>query len=126
MNAILERTSKEGIESDFGHEGDAVCNRLIFPMLALFMIGATDYPAVALAKQPPQMSAKIKALIRKEDALDERCRAPSGDANDHNCLLRGRILLKLMHLGWCWDSEKMDPIEADKHWMRCSEAHKVP
>lgn len=100
--------------------------RMIFVSLAFFMIGTLDYPAAALAHQPPHMSAKIKALIREDDALDERCRAPSGDANDHNCLLRGRILLKLMHLGWCWDSEKMDPIEADKHWMRCSEAHKVP
>ena len=122
----MERTSKKGIEPNFGHKGDAVRNRLIFPMLTLFMIGATDCPAAALAKQPPQMSAKIKALIRKEDALDDRCRAPGGDPNGRICLERGRILLKLTHLGWCWDSEKMDPIEADNHWMRCSDAHKIP
>lgn len=122
----MERTSKKGIEPNFGHEGDAVRNRLIFPMLTLFMIGATDCPAVALAKQPPQMSAKIKALIRRDDALDDICRAPGGDANGWACLERSRILLKLIHLGWCWDSEKMDPIEADNHWMRCSDAHKIP
>lgn len=126
MNAILERTSKEGIESDFGHEGDAVCNWLIFPMLALFMIGATDYPAVALAKQPPQMSVKIKTLIRKEDSLDERCQAPGMDANGRVCLERSRILLKLIHLGWCWDTEKIDAPYKDRHWMRCSDARTVP
>ena len=126
MNAILERTSTQGIEPNFGHEGDAVRNRLIFPMLTLFMIGATDSPAVALAKQPPQMSAKIKALIRREDALDERCQAPGGDANGRVCLERERILLKLMHLGWCWDTEKIDAPYRDRHWMRCSDARTVP
>ena len=100
--------------------------RMIFVALAFSMIGTLDYPATTLAHQPPHMSAKIKALTRKDDALDDRCRAPGMDANGRVCLERGRILLKLMHLGWCWDSEKMDPIEADKHWMRCSDAHKVP
>ena len=106
--------------------GDAVRNRLIFPMLTLFIIGATDCPVVALAKQPPHMTAKIKALIRKDDALDDICRAPGGDANGWACLERSRILLKLMHQGWCWDSEKMDPIGADMHWMRCADARKIP
>ena len=97
----------------------------MLPMLAFFMIGATASP-LAVAKKTPQMSPKIKALIRKDDALDDICRAPGGDANGRACLERSRILLKLMHLGWCWDSEKMDPIEADNHWMRCSDAHKIP
>jgi len=100
--------------------------RMIFVSLAFFMIGTLDYPAAALAHQPPRMSAKIKALTRKDDALDDRCHAPGMDANGRVCLERSRILLKLMRLGWCWDSEKMDPIEADNHWMRCSDVHKIP
>ena len=100
--------------------------RMIFVSLAFFMIATLDYPAAALADRPPHMSAKIKALIRKEDSLDERCQAPGMDANGRVCLERSRILLKLMHLGWCWDTEKIDAPYKDRHWMRCSDARTVP
>lgn len=100
-------------------------NRLILLMLALTMIGAINDTAIARAGQPPHMSTKIKALIRKEDALDERCQAPGGDANGRVCLERERILLKLMHLGWCWDTEKIDAPYRDRHWMRCSDARTI-
>jgi len=122
----LEYSTKKTLNQILDMRSLAVRNRVILPMLTLFMIGATDYPSAALAKQPPQMSAKIKALIRKEDSLDERCQAPGGDANGRICLERGRILLKLMHLGWCWDTEKIDAPYKDRHWMRCSDARTVP
>lgn len=90
------------------------------------MIATLDYPAAALAGQPQHKSAKIKALIHKEDLLDDRCQAPGMDANGRVCLERARILLKLMRLGWCWDTEKIDAPYKDRHWMRCADARTVP
>ncbi|WP_353230092.1 hypothetical protein [Novosphingobium sp.] len=97
-----------------------------FVSLAVFMFGGLDYPVAALADQPQHMSAAVKALIRKEDSLDERCRAPGMDANGRICLLRGRIYLKLVHLGWCWDTEKIDAPYKYRHWMHCSAVWTVP
>ena len=63
---------------------------------------------------------KIQRLIHKEEILDDRCRSPGMDANGRICSARVDADRHLIHLGWCWGTEKRDTVEADSYWLRCS------
>ena len=99
---------------------------MILPVLAFFLLGILAYPVSASTKSSPHIPAKIKILMGKAQLLDDRCRAPGADPNGHVCDLRYDAYEHLRHLGWCWDSEKTDAIEADYHWIRCSLVQTIP
>ena len=91
-----------------------------------FLFFATPCPALSQTEASPHLPAKIKILIRKAEVLDNKCRAPGMDANGRACTARNNAADHLQRLGWCWDSEKTDAIEADYHWMRCSLVRSIP
>lgn len=99
---------------------------MIVPVFAVFFFGTSAHPVAASTEGSPQIPAKIKILMRKAQLLDDRCRAPGADPNGHVCDLRHDAYEHLRHLGWCWDSEKTDAIEADYHWLRCSLVQTIP
>ena len=55
-----------------------------------------------------------------EEILDDKCRSPGMDANGRICSARVDADRHLIHLGWCWGTEKRDTVEADSYWLRCS------
>jgi len=87
---------------------------------AAYSVGNSAYSAQDPSQKMPNIPEKIETLMRKAAILNNKCRSPGEYANGRICSARYDTYEHLRHLGWCWDSEKTDAIEADYHWMRCS------
>ena len=64
--------------------------------------------------------SEVRDLIQKADLEDDDCRGASGDDPNTTqaCARRDSISTELGQLGWCWSGGK---IEAEAHWLRCSD-----
>ena len=86
----------------------------------LFAQAATLAVAPAAHKPP----ANVRALLKTESQLDDKCRGGSGDspATQKACAQRDQAVVKLRRLGWCYGNGDANQIEADKVWQKCRKA----
>jgi hypothetical protein len=67
--------------------------------------------------------AIVQILMRHADMDSDQCRGVPVDYGEmlRACNRRDRIMIKIEELGYCWGSEKRDPIGADNHWLKCAD-----
>jgi hypothetical protein len=87
-------------------------------LLSCTLLAQTAGATVASAASPPP---NVRALLKTEHRLDDKCRGGSGDspATQKACEQRDAIVVKLQKLGWCFGNGDPNQIEADKFWQKC-------
>lgn len=121
---VTHRTDPDGFLSN------ADANALLPVVRSVEPVPQVDAPMAytvndGLESEITSVPADVKALIRHEFVLDDRCRGGSGDApaTQRACDARDTLVDQIKSRGWCYGPD--DAIEADKHWLLCSQSTSV-
>lgn len=93
-------------------------------LLVVFLFSVSSFSCAAGESDSPKDPA-IKALLDKEQLLNEKCRGGFGDSLETKkyCKEKERTVSALKNKGWCWGYPGQ--IEADKVWHEFSDKSKL-